>query len=188
MCLKKSLALLPILILCATVSAEEEIPLGEEMLASGTRISKRLESQKWAVELDSQTRLRKIADGRIMRLEILRTGRVAWHPQLIAGNLTFEKGKCYTFSIRIRADRPVRLSLGIRQARDPWNNLGFHTRIDVGTQWKTFQFTFRPSETENDARLDLNAFRTGVYEISDSSLRPGEPRPQVPVRENEVLE
>ncbi|MCL2744927.1 MAG: cellulase family glycosylhydrolase, partial [Planctomycetaceae bacterium] len=53
-------------------------PPGEEML------KQKLETQKWNVEVDADTKCKKIQSGDVMRLEVEKMGNVNWHPQLIA--------------------------------------------------------------------------------------------------------
>lgn len=142
-------------------------PLGKEMLPSG------MESQKWHAETDSETQCKKIQTGETMRFEINAMGRVSWHPQLIAGKLVFEEGKPYTFSIRIKANKPTKLSIQARMSHDPWQNLGFHSLIHVGTEWTDFSICFVPTKSDDNARFDIAGFSPGVFEFANASLKPG---------------
>ncbi len=148
-------------------------PLGDEMLARGTNIATRIETQKWDVETDSETKYTRIASDGVMRLKVEKLGKVSWHPQLIARKFGVDDDRLYTFSFRARADAPKKISLSLRTDHSPWDSLGFSKSVDLTTEWKTFSFTFTPSTGDEKARLDIAGFSPGVFEFADSSLKPG---------------
>lgn len=142
-----------------------------EMLVDTVGHPLRDESRKWAVEADTVAKFRKFASGNVLRFEVDQTGDDPWLPQLIAGNLRFEKDRRYTFSFRIRADRPASLTVLVRRNGEPWNELGLHEKINITKDWQTFSFEFTATDTEDTARLDLTMFSHAIYEISDTSLK-----------------
>jgi hypothetical protein len=142
-------------------------PLGNEMFTA------KMETQKWYAEIDRETKIRKIQNGNIFRFEVEKMGNVDWHPQLIAGGLKIEAGKPYTFSIRARSEKPHELSLGLHMAENPWENLGFRTTISLTEEWKNVTISFIPSKSCEKARFDIAAFKPGVFEFTEASLKPG---------------
>ncbi|MGL4594721.1 MAG: carbohydrate binding domain-containing protein [Thermoguttaceae bacterium] len=142
-------------------------PLGAEMLRGDS------EHGKWNVEIDSDTKCRKIQNGDVMRLEIENKGNVAWHPQLIASQLAFQEGKPYTFSIEVKADKPTSLSLFARMNHAPWDGLGFQQNIPVSSEWKQFEFSFIPKISDDNARFDINNFQPGIFEFRNATLKQG---------------
>ncbi|GHT26592.1 hypothetical protein FACS18942_04330 [Planctomycetales bacterium] len=142
-------------------------PLSNEMF------TQQLESQKWNVEIDSETKCKKIQNGDIMRLEVEKIGKEYWHPQLIANNLSFKKGKLYTFSIKVKTDKPTELTIQARMSHDPWSSLGFNSRIKAEKEWTTITAAFIPNTDDDKARFDISNFSPGIFEFSDASLKQG---------------
>jgi len=146
----------------------QSAPLGAEMLRGDS------ERQKWHVETNPETVHRVSETNGVLRIEVERHGRVSWNPQLVSRTHTFEAGQLYTFSIRARADRPGEVNIGARRDDGDHSFLGFSTRLPLTAEWQTFEFTFIPTETSQNARFDIGSFSEGfAYEFADSTLRPG---------------
>jgi hypothetical protein len=109
------------------------------------------------------------------RIEVARPGSAAWHVQLNQGNLNLSAMTPYTLRFSARSENQLPLSVLISQAHDPWNQLGFNANVSLDEKWNTFEFTFRLSEGDTNARLNFSGLgaQTGSVEIAGISLRPG---------------
>ncbi len=94
--------------------------------------------------------------------------------QINQPGLAFKADQAYTLSFRARADAPRRISIDAMQAHDPWKLL-WSTELPLANEWKSYQFVFRPSETDANARVGFSRLgaAAGTVEFADVSLRPG---------------
>ncbi|MDR2642196.1 MAG: carbohydrate binding domain-containing protein [Planctomycetaceae bacterium] len=150
----------------------DELP-GEEMLVSG-KSRYRIESSKWEIEKDDVAVCEKISDGEIMKINVQKTGKQSWHPQLVVYGLTFDKEKTYTFTIKIRANKPSRLFFVARKGYGDWKIISRpHGEINVDTQWKKVTLKFTVEQSDTRCRFDISGFNENEYEIAETSLRSG---------------
>jgi hypothetical protein len=141
------------------------VPPGTELLSG------RIESQKWSLETDEDTVCRKRQQGNVFRFEVKKNGKKSWHPLLIAGRLTFETGKTYTFAVKAKADKPDKLHIGIARDEKDYANLGFSAPLPLTTEWQTFTFSFVPKQTSQNGRFDISGFKEGnAYEFLNATL------------------
>jgi hypothetical protein len=88
--------------------------------------------------------------------------------QLNLADLTIEPGHHYQLRFRARADQPRTIAVGLAQAHEPWDGLGFYVEVELAQRWREFQFDFSPAQAEPNARLhfDLGGAAIAV-EVAD---------------------
>lgn len=156
----------------------EAVPIGRELLRNG-QFRLALEGS-WNLERDDEAQAswsveRSGSQGGLpsLRIVVNRRGGVSWHPQFSQGGLSLRKDTPYTLSFRMKAGEKARIQINAMQARDPWNQLGFSAEARLGTDWKTFHYTFTVERDEANARITWTNLGPGTYELAEVSLRPG---------------
>ena len=98
-----------------------------------------------------------------------------WAVQVNQTRLAVRKGALYTARFRAAADSPRRILANVMQAHDPWRELGWQARFEVGPEWKTFEFTFVPDADDDNARFGFAelAQAGATFKFADLSLKPG---------------
>jgi hypothetical protein len=152
--------------------------LGEELLANGD-FSKPLD-QGWHLELaqgaEAQWAIQKGGpDGQLfLRVRVEKLGRVSWLPQFQHSGFAVKKGEPYTFTFRLRASNPGRITVNCMMAHEPWNHLGLGSSIQVTKEWKPYRLTFVANASDPEARVTFTSLDPGTtYELADVSLRAG---------------
>ncbi|MBS1208439.1 MAG: hypothetical protein H6R19_837 [Proteobacteria bacterium] len=149
-----------------------EEALGAEMLNATPNVKGG--EAGWNLQLidSAKASLSQTADG--LDLVMTSASRENWHTQLHQNRLAFKMDQPYTLTLRLRADKPLKLSLQAMQAHAPWQHLWDQT-IEVGTSWQDYKITFAPSQGDDVARLTLGGLGqlTGRLQIASASLRPG---------------
>lgn len=148
-------------------------PFGEEML--GGKLNVRANEPGWNLQLVGGAQAVLNADeGPSARLEMARPGTENWHTQLHQNGLGFVADRPYTLTLRVKADRPLKLGIAAMQAHAPWQRL-WGQSVAVGEQWQTLRYTFAPSQGDSVARLTLTGLgqTTGRLWIDGASLKPG---------------
>jgi hypothetical protein len=109
-----------------------------------------------------------------MTVGVAKTGAEPWHVQFHHAKLNVESGRTYTLSFFAKSDAARKISVNVGQTHEPWKVL-WSTQASLTTEWKHFEFSFRPSEGVKNARLAFSnlAAETGAYSFADVSLRPG---------------
>jgi len=109
-----------------------------------------------------------------MTVGVAKTGTEPWHVQFHHAKLNVESGRTYTLSFFAKSDAARKISVNVGQTHEPWRVL-WSTQASLTTEWKHFEFSFRPSEGDKKARLTFSnlAAETGAYSFADVSLRPG---------------
>lgn len=152
-------------------------PLGAELLRDLALANP--PEKSWHMERDELVKARWTTEAagpegrRAMRLVVERAGRVKWHPQLTQGGFAVRKNEPYTLELWARADAPRRLTANCMMAHQPWQNLGLSVPMALQTEWRRFRFTFVAPADDPQARISLNGFVPGTYELAGVSLRPG---------------
>ena len=150
-----------------------EVPLGAQML--GTRFGVGSGEAGWNLQLvgGAKASYSPQADGGA-ELKVTAIDADRWHVQWHQNKLQFKAGEPYTLSLRLRADRPLRLRLQAMQAHAPWAHL-WESELTVDTEWRDYRFSFAPTADEDNARLtigDLGA-SLGTLSLASASLKPG---------------
>ena len=154
-----------------------EWPLGDELLTNGD-FSKPL-GPPWNVEKDELTGVEvKVEDGgpaggKKLRIAVAKIGKVAWHPQLTNSGYAVKKGTPYTLTFAAKADQKRSLSVGAKQAHDPWKDVGLSAAIEIGPEWRTVRRVFTADSDDDNVRIGFSSFVPGTYELANVSLRPG---------------
>ncbi len=106
------------------------------------------------------------------RLEVNTPSEVNWHIQLNQAGLTVKGGDVYSLRFWARADRAKTIHAGIGQAHDPWAGLGFYEEIPLSASWQQFQFFFKLTGSDTNARLNFSNFcdERATYWLSGISL------------------
>jgi hypothetical protein len=151
----------------------QDAQFGNEMLETNKNSKYRFESNKWGIEKDEETVCDKIAAGDVMKIVVQKNGKVSWHPQLIVNRLSFAKDKVYTFTIKIRANKPTSLFCGVRKCYGDWATISKFKEIKITDQWQKISIPFTVDQTETNARFDINGFKICSYEIAETSLKEG---------------
>ena len=100
-----------------------------------------------------------------------------WFIQVAEPGLSVVGGERYELSFLARADSSRRVAFGLSMAHEPWENLGFHREVALGTEWQEFTDTVVPNASDTNARVVLSsgrrfvAFGTGSITASTSGLR-----------------
>lgn len=148
----------------------------DELLANGN-FEAGLEG--WAVEVhDGAEASYEVVEGseglRALEVDVTNLGSAAWHVQFNYPGLDVKAGEKYLVKFRARADGEVRVSVSLKQAHEPWNDLSIGVGIGLTTEWREFEVALTASAPELNARLDisgLGAVRT-TYQFSRFSMKP----------------
>jgi len=147
-------------------------PLGEELLRN---VSFADTAKDWTVEQHRGARaICDAAEGSVS-LRVVNPADGGWAVQFNQRGFALRKGEPYTVRFRAAADSPRKITATVMQAHAPWQNLGWQTRLDLSTDWKTFVFTFVADTDDTDARFGFNdlAQAGATFRFSDVSLKPG---------------
>ncbi|MCS7253819.1 MAG: carbohydrate binding domain-containing protein [Armatimonadota bacterium] len=115
------------------------------------------------------------APKRALKITVTKLGTETWHVQFNQPKLKVEADRPYTLTFFAKSDKPRQISVGIRQAHEPWADLGFRTTVNLTTQWQQFRFIFMLTDSDDNARLDISQLgqELGTYWIAGVSLRHG---------------
>ncbi|MGB9797089.1 MAG: carbohydrate binding domain-containing protein, partial [bacterium] len=170
----------------------KEEPLGREMLKNADFSQ---ELQGWVLEQHGGTRAvpELTSDvppsflGRSLRIRVEKGSDIRWYVQFHQPALKVEAGRPYTISFWAKADKEREITLGVSQAHEPWENLGFAVSLNLGREWQYFSYTFQLREGDPDARLCFSSLAQegATFWLAGISFRTGG---VVGLRENEKLE
>jgi len=110
-----------------------------------------------------------------LHVRATKPGKVSWSFQVHQVHLDLRDGVPYTVSFRIKADKERKVIFSCRLDHAPWTGLGLRVPIAVGTEWKRYEFVFRPSGcAPRGNRITFTLPNDpGEYWIADVSLRRG---------------
>ncbi len=158
-----------------------EEPLGEELLRNAN-----FEAglQNWVLERHFGTQadaqavaepIRELKGLRGVRITVTQRGTQGWHVQFHQPNLNVLPNQAYTVSFWARAEQPCSITVGIVQAHEPWQNLGFQANVPLSQEWREFRFTFTLGRGDDRARLIFSNLgrQTTTYWFAAPSVRPG---------------
>jgi len=158
-----------------------EEPLGDELL-SNTNFEAGL--QNWVLErhAGAEATAEVVAEPipelkgiRFVRITVTKPGQAGWHVQFHQPGLKVQADRPYTLSFWAKAEKPCTISVGISQAHEPWQNLGFSANVQLTQEWREYRFTFTLARGDENARAifsNLGA-QTTTYWFAMPSLRPG---------------
>jgi lysophospholipase L1-like esterase len=109
----------------------------------------------------------------IIRVAIGKTEtKTGYDIQLNQPHLKVKSNHRYTIAFRARADRPRSVFLGFARAHEPWNGLGLYGKIELATEWKSFQEEFVATADDDNARIHFDVGDSDIsVELSSISLR-----------------
>jgi hypothetical protein len=143
------------------------VPLGPEML--------RGEAGAWNLEQHNgaMASIEPAGNG-ARRIAVTKAGDQGWFVQYNQAGLRLRAGVPYTYTFRARSDEPRTVNVNAMQAHAPWTTL-WSEPLDLTTDWQTFTFVFRPSASDDNARIGFGDLgnRIGAVEVADLSLRSG---------------
>ena len=151
-----------------------DAPLCDEQIAEGSfdrPVS--IDGKKWILSLGSAKATCDAGDG-VFRIDVTREGN-EYFPKLFR-NLTVKKDRPYTLSFRIRRTLGAgntQLGMAVADAVGGWRSLGLHRKLDIGSAWKTFSFSFAAGDDSDKAQFQLTRFKIGTYELDDLSFQSG---------------
>ncbi|MDR2116383.1 MAG: carbohydrate binding domain-containing protein, partial [Planctomycetaceae bacterium] len=152
------------------------VPLGDELLKNGNFENGYvpINGQGWSWETDEVVDASVTNNNGILRLDVRKKGKVDWHPQLIATGFAVKKDQFYTLELKIKANRSTTLNLGLRMNHEPWEGLGFDTKINLTSDWQTIKFVTPSLVDDPNARISIGGFSAEtVYEIDYVSFKSG---------------
>lgn len=140
-------------------------PLGDSMLRGKT----------WQLEVHNGAAANVTQTGGSARIHITRIDSVGWHVQYHAAPIKLEASHLYTVRLRLRADRPMRVSVSLGQNHEPWGSAGYARELHLTTEWQTIEDTVQAPATDGNVRFDLGDLGRQIGEVSmkDAELRPG---------------
>lgn len=106
----------------------------------------------------------------IRKLTVERPGAEGWSVQLLKEGISLRRNSPYFFSIRLKSDRPRLLTVSATEGGGAYRSL-WRTKIEVGTEWRDFNFSVIPLSNTAGGRLvlsDLGSER-GVLWFSSST-------------------
>lgn len=145
----------------------DKVPPGPEMLRS--------DASSWNLEQHNGAAASVESGGAgARRIAVTRAGDQGWFVQYNQAGLRLTAGAPYTFSFRARADEPRTVSVSAMQAHAPWTTL-WSEPLELTADWKSYTFVFRPSASDDNARIGFGDLgnRVGAIEVADLSLRSG---------------
>jgi peptidoglycan/LPS O-acetylase OafA/YrhL len=106
-----------------------------------------------------------------------------WRVRLASLPTEVQADAKYGVSFRIRADRPREVIFTVREAQEPWANLGLYGRIPVTEQWQSVsrEFTAKADASNALFSFDLGGSDIAV-ELADLSFAPSPAKPPADAR------
>jgi hypothetical protein len=166
----------------------QEVPT--EMLSDGDF---KAGLKKWTLELSGPAKGKAsvVMEGptkkEALQVEVLTKGEQSWQIQLHQGGLKIEKGRKYTLTYWVKADRPTTITVNCMQNHEPWEHHGAATEVEVTRKWKQETFKFVGPWDDTNARITFTNLATvpgQTYWFAMASLTagpkpaPAKPKPQ----------
>ncbi len=110
----------------------------------------------------------------LARLEIGAVDGTEWHLQFGQAGLKVKKGQFYTVSFRARTEGPKKISVGVSQAHEPWQNLGLTSTVALYPQDADCYYGFTATADDENARISFSVGgAAGVIYLGNLGLRTG---------------
>ncbi|MHC4204953.1 MAG: carbohydrate binding domain-containing protein [Planctomycetota bacterium] len=159
------------------VWSEGAQPLGDNLLKEIELKSGRVPNV-WQLEQHSDCkavlRRQKYLSKDALRIGIDKANETEWHLQFKQAGFAVEEGQYYTVTFEAASEKPRKLSCGVSQAHEPWQNLGLSRRVDLTQEWKTFRFGFVAKEDDGNARLSFSfGGNNDPFYLANIKLQPG---------------
>jgi hypothetical protein len=100
------------------------------------------------LEINGSAAARTSNDGGAFRFDIGKVDGTEWHVQAYRVRTDLREGATYTLRFRARADRPLRIGVGLNQGEPPWHAASFSPAggVSLATGWRTYQYAFRAKD------------------------------------------
>ena len=152
-------------------------PLGRNLLTElNLKIGKIPSSWQLEQHSDCKAMLRrqKYLSQDALRIDIDKSDDTEWHLQFKQGGFSVKAGQYYTVTFEAAGEKPRKLSCGVSQAHEPWQNLGLSRQVDLTQKWQTFRFGFVAKDDDDDARLSFSFGGNDVpFYLANIKLQPG---------------
>jgi len=133
----------------------------------------------WVVEIhDGAEASHEVIEGpdgqKALEIDVSNLGSAAWHVQFNYPGLKVEAGEKYLVRFRARAESEARVSISLKQAHEPWDDLSIRVWIELAPEWREYEVALTGSAPEPNARLDisdLGALKT-TYQFVHFSMKP----------------
>jgi glycosyltransferase involved in cell wall biosynthesis/peptidoglycan/xylan/chitin deacetylase (PgdA/CDA1 family) len=77
----------------------------------------------------------------------------------------------YSINFQARADSPRSIALGFAKAHEPWDGLGLYKKIELTSEWRSFQEDFTATADDENARIHFDVGESGIsVDLSSISL------------------
>ena len=154
--------------------ADLKVAWGERSEPVGENVLPPLAGWHLSEQQGADGTMTETSDG--VRVAVDRPGSAGWTLEYVGTGFEVEAGKLYTISIDAKADRERNVKLNVSLNRAPWTSLGVDQSIGLGTDWRTYEFTFTGAADAEDVRFllgDLSQGDGAAFEFRDAALRPG---------------
>jgi Endoglucanase len=133
-------------------------------------------ANKWTTEQRDSTRIEALENGGAFKVAASK-GAVAWHAQAHLLGLTFEHGKTYTISFRMKSSVPRPANIRVCHELPYWENYGIARDFEVGAEWRDYAFTFTASDpVPARARVTLIlGGESALFQLDALDIREGWP-------------
>lgn len=144
---------------------------GPELLHD--RVAARGQDAGWQLQGSAHAKLFEEESG-ALRLDLLKSGTETGHVQVSQALPHLKAEEPYALGLRLRADRPMKITVALTQARAPWQRL-WSQELHVSTDWQNWRPTFALLRGEENARLTISELgkQTGRLWLGGISLRAG---------------
>lgn len=82
-----------------------------------------------------------------LKVVVTQISGTPWHVQFGQGNLALQAGKTYRLRFAARASAATTVFATVRRGSAPWEPLGWSATIPLGTDWRTYEYTFTAPTT-----------------------------------------
>jgi len=152
-------------------------PLGKNLLTDVVLKNGKIPSD-WQLEQHSDCkavlRRQKYLSQDAVRLNVDKANDTEWHLQFKQGGFSVKAGRYYTVTFEAAGEKPRKLSCGVSQAHEPWQNLGLSQSVDLTQKWQTFRFGFVAKDDDDNARLSFSFGGNNVpFYLANLKLQPG---------------
>ena len=152
-------------------------PLGKNLLTDANLKSGNVPSG-WQLEQHSGCkavlRRQRYLSQDALRIDIDKSDETEWHLQFKQAGLSIEAGEYYTVTFEAAGEKPRKLSCGVSQAHEPWQNLGLSRWVDLTQKWQTFRFGFVAKADDHNARVSFSFGGNNVpFYLANIRLHPG---------------
>ena len=154
---------------------EGEQPPGAELLENGF-FEAGLDG--WVVEThDVAVASYGIVEGSLdlkaLEIQVSTVGSAGWHVQFNYPGLEVKAEENFLVEFMARADREATVSVSLKQAHEPWQDLSNTAGVELTTGWEEYEVALIASDSDENARLDISNLgaATGTYQFSSFSMK-----------------